>query len=45
MQKMVFVYIHYNTNIEKASKILEEINHQGELISFNMQDKTLLELF
>ncbi|CAM3498890.1 SDR family NAD(P)-dependent oxidoreductase [Arcobacter aquimarinus] len=34
-----FVYIHYNTNIEKASKILEEINHQGELISFNMQDK------
>lgn len=35
-----FVYIHYNSNQEKALALLEEINHQGELISFNMQNKT-----
>jgi 3-oxoacyl-[acyl-carrier protein] reductase len=34
-----FVYIHYNSNKEKALALLEEINHQGELISFNMQSK------
>jgi 3-oxoacyl-[acyl-carrier protein] reductase len=34
-----FVYIHYNSNKEKAEKILAEINENGELISFNMQDK------
>ncbi|MGB5919896.1 SDR family NAD(P)-dependent oxidoreductase [Arcobacter sp.] len=34
-----FVYIHYNSNKEKAEKILAEINQNGELISFNMQDK------
>lgn len=34
-----FVYIHYNNNKEKAEKILAEINQNGELISFNMQDK------
>lgn len=34
-----FVYVHYNSNKEKAEKILAEINQNGELISFNMQDK------
>ena len=34
-----FVYIHYNTNIEKANELLEQINNKGEVISFNMQDK------
>ncbi len=34
-----FVYIHYNSNQEKALKLLEAINHNGELIAFNMQDK------
>ncbi|RXJ78273.1 SDR family NAD(P)-dependent oxidoreductase [Arcobacter sp. F2176] len=34
-----FVYIHYNRNKEKAEEILDEINQNGELISFNMQDK------
>ena len=34
-----FVYIHYNNNKEKANKLLEEIGQNGELISFNMQDK------
>lgn len=34
-----FVYIHYNSNKEKAKEILNEINQNGELISFNMQDK------
>ncbi|WP_428026893.1 SDR family NAD(P)-dependent oxidoreductase [Arcobacter sp.] len=34
-----YVYIHYNSNKEKAEKILADINQNGELISFNMQDK------
>ena len=34
-----FVYIHYNTNIEKATELLKSIDNNGELISFNMQDK------
>lgn len=34
-----FVYIHYNRNIEKATELLEKIDNNGELISFNMQDK------
>lgn len=34
-----FVYIHYNSNKEKASKILEDIDNNGELITFNMKDK------
>lgn len=34
-----FVYIHYNSNITKAKQILEEIDNQGELISFDMKDK------
>ncbi len=38
-QNGYFVYIHYNSNKEKAEKILADINQNGELISFNMQDK------
>lgn len=38
-QNGYFVYIHYNSNKEKAEEILNEINQNGELISFNMQDK------
>lgn len=34
-----FVYIHYNSNKEKAHTLLEEIDNQGELIAFNMQNK------
>ena len=34
-----YVYIHYNSNKEKAENILSEINGNGELITFNMQDK------
>ena len=34
-----FVYIHYNTNIQKAQELLNEIQ-DGELISFDMSDKT-----
>ena len=34
-----FVYIHYNRNIEKANELLEYIGQNGELITFNMQDK------
>ena len=34
-----FVYIHYNTNIKKATELLEKIDNKGEIISFNMQDK------
>ena len=34
-----FVYIHYNSNQRKAEALLESINNQGELITFNMQDK------
>ena len=34
-----FVYIHYNTNKEKAQNLLETINNQGELISFDIKDK------
>lgn len=34
-----FVYIHYNSNKEKANALLEYIEQNGELITFNMQDK------
>jgi 3-oxoacyl-[acyl-carrier protein] reductase len=34
-----FVYIHYNSNKEKAEKILEDIDNKGEIITFNMKDK------
>lgn len=35
-----FVYIHYNTNKEKAQKLLEEIYNKGELLTFDIQNKT-----
>lgn len=34
-----FVYIHYNSNKEKANELLKYIGQNGELITFNMQDK------
>ena len=34
-----FVYIHYNSNKEKALQILEDIESCGELITFNIKDK------
>jgi 3-oxoacyl-[acyl-carrier protein] reductase len=34
-----FVYIHYNSNHQKAQNLLEEINNKGELISFDIKDK------
>lgn len=33
-----FVYVHYNSNQEKAQAILDEINY-GELITFDMKNK------
>ncbi len=33
-----YVYVHYNSNKEKAQEILDSIE-KGELITFNMQDK------
>ncbi|MAD41094.1 MAG: 3-oxoacyl-ACP reductase [Arcobacter sp.] len=33
-----FVYIHYNSNKQKAEELLESIEH-GEIITFNMKDK------
>jgi len=37
-QKGFFVYIHYNSNKEKAQEILDSVSH-GEIINFNMRDK------
>lgn len=34
-----FVYIHYNSNHQKAQNLLEEIDNNGELISFDIKDK------
>uniref|UniRef100_UPI004047A99F SDR family NAD(P)-dependent oxidoreductase n=1 Tax=Aliarcobacter sp. TaxID=2321116 RepID=UPI004047A99F len=34
-----FVYIHYNSNKQKAQELLDEIDQNGEIITFNMQDK------
>ncbi len=34
-----FVYIHYNSNKEKAQNLLEEINNKGELICFDIKNK------
>ena len=34
-----FVYIHYNSNHQKAQNLLKEINNNGELISFDIKDK------
>lgn len=41
-QNGYFVYVHYNSNKEKAQNILNQIEH-GELITFNMQDKKDIE--
>lgn len=37
-QKGFFVYIHYNSNKQKAQEILDSVSH-GEIIHFNMKDK------
>ncbi|MCT7405585.1 SDR family NAD(P)-dependent oxidoreductase [Aliarcobacter cryaerophilus] len=34
-----FVYIHYNSNHQKAQNLLEEIDSKGELISFDIKNK------
>ena len=34
-----FVYIHYNSNHQKAQNLLEEIDNKGKLISFDIKDK------
>lgn len=34
-----FVYIHYNSNHQKAQNLLEDIDNKGELISFDTKDK------
>lgn len=34
-----FVYIHYNSNHQKAQNLLEEIDNKDELISFDIKDK------
>ncbi|MFY9084819.1 SDR family NAD(P)-dependent oxidoreductase [Aliarcobacter cryaerophilus] len=34
-----FVYIHYNSNHQKAQNLLEKIDNKGELISFDIKDK------
>jgi len=38
-----FVYVHYNSNKEKAESILDAIEY-GELITFNMNDKDSIRL-
>ena len=34
-----YVYIHYNNNVEKANEILESIDNNGEILTFNSKDK------
>jgi len=34
-----YVYIHYNSNEQKAKEILKEIENQGEIISFDITNK------
>ena len=34
-----FVYIHYHSNQEKALILLESINNNGEILTFDMKDK------
>jgi len=40
-KKGYFVYIHYNSNKEKAEEILNEIDGNGEILGFNSKDKAL----
>lgn len=35
-----FVYIHYNSNEEKAKEILKEIDNNGAILTFNASDKS-----
>ena len=41
-EKGYFVYIHYNSNKEKAEEILKEIKDNGEILGFNSKDKALM---
>ncbi|MEA3554853.1 MAG: SDR family NAD(P)-dependent oxidoreductase [Campylobacterota bacterium] len=41
-KKGYFVYIHYNTNIQKAQELLEEIK-DGEIITFDLKNKNSIE--
>jgi len=34
-----FVYIHYNSNQDKAQELLKSIDNHGEILTFNMKDK------
>jgi len=34
-----FVYIHYNSNQKKALALLQDIDNNGEILTFNMKDK------
>jgi len=34
-----FVYIHYNSNQDKAKELLKSIDNHGEILTFNMKDK------
>lgn len=38
-----FVYIHYNSNKQKAQNLLDEIDGNGELISFDIKDKASIQ--
>lgn len=38
-----FVYIHYNSNEEKAKEILKEIDNNGAILTFNARDKNSIE--
>ena len=40
-EKGYFVYIHYNSNKEKAEEILSDIDGNGEILGFNSKDKEL----
>jgi 3-oxoacyl-[acyl-carrier protein] reductase len=40
-QKGYYVYIHYNSNKEKAEEILQYIDGNGEILGFNSKDKEL----
>jgi len=40
-EKGYFVYIHYNSNKEKAEEILKAIKGNGEILGFNSKDKEL----
>lgn len=37
-----YVYIHYGKNEAKAQELLRQIDNQGEIVSFDMSDKTAI---